>query len=538
MTRFARPAVLALSALGWAAAGLPATAADLCPKRGGTLTYVYAPEPVAISTLRTTGVPVSMIAGKIYEGLLQYTGPEMTPAPGLAESWQVSSDHLTYSFKLRNDVKWQDGVPFTAADVKYSIEHAIRPYHVRGDVFFGQIDSIETPDPQTVVFKLKVPIPFFLQGFQAGTSPMLPKHILEQIDVTSREAVTTSTLTSTQPVGTGPFMLKEWVKGDHITLVRNPDYWQKGLPCLDQVVLRVVPDGAARAIAVENGEIDLAPMNALPYPDIERLTKQPQFEISEKGTEGLGTDMWLDLNLRAAPLSDVRVRQAISLALDRQAIINVIWYGYGKAARSPIVSTNPFFDKSLKPLAYDLKKAAALLDEAGYKPDANGVRFEIKQYALPYGEQYVRLGEYIRQQLRKIGIEVKTQSLDIGGWLKAVFTDWDYQMTSTFTDNRNDPTIGSQRLFTTADIRKGATFTNSMGYSNPEIDRLFADGALESDPTKRKAIFDQMQQILQADMPVIPLVELPNVSVWNKRVHGILTNGLSYYDGWETVWKD
>lgn len=516
----------------------PAFADDACPKRGGTLTYVYAPEPVALSTLRTTGVPVAMISGKIYESLLDWSGPAMKPEPGLAESWQASDDAKTYTFKLRAGVKWHDGQPFTADDVKFTIEKAIRPFHARGEVFFGQVETIDTPDPLTVVFHLKLPVPFFLQAFQASSTPILPKHILEKLDTTSREAMTNASITGAQPVGTGPFKLKDWVKGDHITLERNPDYWRAGLPCLDAVVLRVIPDGAARAIAVENGEVDLAPMNALPDAEIERLAKLPQIEVSDKGTEALGTNMWLDLNVRSEPLSNIKVRQAISLALDRQAIIDVIWYGHGTPARGPLVSANPFFDDKLPAFVFDLKKANALLDEAGYKRGANGTRFEVKQYFLPYGEKYVRLGEYIRQQLKKVGIEVKTQSMDVGGWLKAVFTDWDYQMTSTFTDNRGDPTIGSQRLFTTPSIRKGATFTNSMGYSNPKVDQLFAQGAIEPDPSKRKAIFAEMQAILHDELPVVFLVELPNVSVWNRRVHGLLTNGLAYYGGWEKVWKD
>jgi peptide/nickel transport system substrate-binding protein len=517
---------------------LPALAQEACPKRGGTLTYSYTPEPVALSTLRTTGVPVAMISGKIYEGLLDYEGPTMTPRPGLARSWEVSEDSLTYTFHLRPGVQWHDGRPFTAADVKFSVERAIRPYHARGEVFFGDVASIETPDDLTVVFRLKRPVPFFMQAFVASSSPMLPKHLLEGVDTASREAVINAPLTAAQPVGTGPFRLKEWVRGSHITLERNPNYWQAGLPCLGAVVLRVIPDGAARAIALENGEIDLAPMNSVPDAEIQRLAALPQIEMSTRGTEALGTNMWLDLNLRSGPLADVRVRQAISMALDRKQIIDVIWYGHAVPSRGPLVSTNPFFDASLPEYPFDIRRANALLDEAGFRRGSNGVRFQIRQNFLPYGEKYVRLAEYVRQQLRRIGVDVTTESRDIGGWLKSVFTDWDYQMTSTFTDNRNDPTVGTERLFTTPYIRRGASFTNSMGYSNPRVDELFRLGAQEPDPAKRRAIFNEVQKILHDELPVIFLAELSNVSLWNRRVHGLVTNGLSYYSGWERVWKD
>ena len=515
----------------------PLYAQGSCQKTGGTLTYTYSTEPVALSTVRTTSVPVAIIATKIYEGLLTYEGATLEPKPGLATSWDISPDSLTYTFHLRDDVKWHDGVSFTSADVKYSIEHATTPYHSRGKVFFGEVESIETPDPLTVVFKLKKPVPYFMKAFHASNTPVLPKHVLETIDTSKRDAVMQSAIINA-PIGTGPFKLREWVKGSHVILDRNPDYWQKGFPCLDSVVMRVLPDGAARAIALENGEIDAALMNALPDAEIERLSGLPDFEVTTKGTEGLGTIMWLDVNLREGPLADKKVRQAISLAMNRQQIIDVIWYGHGVPARGPLVSTNPFFKTDLPELGYDLKKAAALLDEAGYPVKADGTRFAIKQYFLPYGEKYVRLGEYIRQQLGKLNISVETESLDIAGWPKAVFTDWNYQLTSTFTSNRNDPTVGSQRLFTTAYIRKGATFTNSMGYSNPKIDELFAAGAVEPDPMKRHAIFDEAQTILVDDMPVIYLSEMADVSIWNKKVHGLLTNGLSYYGGWEKVWKD
>src|SRR5262245_19940602 len=250
--------------------------AQQCPKTGGTLTYVYHPEPTALSTIATSAVPVAIITTKIYESLLNYSGPELTPQPSLAESWTISDDKKTYTFKLRPGVKWHDGQPFTSADVKFSVEEIDRPYHSRGRVYFGDVESIETPDPLTVVFKLKAPVPYFMNVFQPRESPIMPKHKFEGVDMRQAGAVRQSAIMS-QPVGTGPFKLKEWRKGSHIILERNADYWNKGKPCLDQVVLRVMPDGAARAIAVENGEADLAPMSGLPEAEIQRLSKLPNF---------------------------------------------------------------------------------------------------------------------------------------------------------------------------------------------------------------------------------------------------------------------
>jgi peptide/nickel transport system substrate-binding protein len=151
--------LLAIAAAASALA-LPANAEAI--KKGGTLTYTFQPEPPALSTVATTAVPVAIASTKIFESLLEYTGPELTPVPGLAQSWTVSPDQKTYTFKLRPGVTWQDGKPFSSEDVKFSVEKILLPYHARGKTYFGQVDAIETPDPQTVVFKLKNPVDFLI----------------------------------------------------------------------------------------------------------------------------------------------------------------------------------------------------------------------------------------------------------------------------------------------------------------------------------------------------------------------------------------
>jgi len=507
------------------------------PKRGGTLTYTLHPEPTALSTIATTAIPVATIASKIYESLLEYEGPFLTPRPGLAESWSVSPDHTVYTFKLQRGVKWHDGTPFTSGDVKISIEKVVKPYHSRGAAYFGQLERVETPDPLTVVFRLKQPVPYFLKAFQPTESPILPKHVLDKLDLSDAKSVRQSELMQ-KPIGTGPFRLQEWKRGSHIILERNPTYWKPGRPYLDRIVLRVIPDGAARAIALENGEVDLVPMSSVPPAEIARLAALGHVARSDKGTEGLGPIMWLEINLRKAPLSDVRVRRAISLALDRKKITNVIWFGQGKPATSPIVSGGQYHDKSLKPFEHDPGKANALLDEAGYRRGPAGVRFKLVQNYQPYGESWVRQAEFIKQELGKIGIEVETQSLDFGAWLKRIFTDWDYEFTANSSHNYADPSIGVQRVFHSGNIKRGASYTNSMGYTNKRADELFDQAAVETDGAKRERLFAEIQQILREELPVVPLMELDWIQLWNKRVHGLITNGISIYTGWDSVWVE
>jgi peptide/nickel transport system substrate-binding protein len=530
------PAILAATPLALVLCSAGALAQS-CPKTGGTLTYVYSLEPTSLSTIATSAVPVALIATKMYESLLTYEGAALTPKPGLADSWTISDDKKTFTFKLRPGVTWHDGKPFTAEDVKFSIENIIRPYHSRGKVYFGDVESIETPDPLTVVFKLRAPVPFFMNVFQPGEAPIMPKHAFDGIDVKTAAAVRAAPIMQ-NPVGTGPFRFKEWRKGSYIALERNPTYWRKGFPCLDQVVQRIMPDGAARAIAMETGEVDLAPMSSLPEAEVQRLEKIATLEASQAGAEALGPNMWLEVNMREKPLADLKVRQALSLALDRERIVDVIWYGQGKPARGPVVSTNPAFNTALKPYEYNPRKANQLLDEAGYPRGAGGVRFKITQHFLPYGENWARLGEYVRQELGKVGISVETQSADLGGWLKAVYTDWSFNLTSTFSHNYSDPSIGVERTFSSDFIKKGATFTNSMGYKNPRVDQLFGLAAREIDPAARQKQFDELQQILHDETPVIFLMEMSYTHVWNRKVKGLITNGISMYSSWDGVSKD
>jgi peptide/nickel transport system substrate-binding protein len=516
-----------------AMSALPANAEQI--KKGGTLTYTLQPEPPALSTVATTAVPVAIASTKIFESLLEYSGPELTPKPGLAQSWTVSPDQKTYTFKLRPGVLWQDGKPFTSADVKFSVEKILLPYHARGKIYFSQLASIDTPDPLTVVFKLKKPVPFFLKAFQPTEAPMFPEHILASTDLTKFR----QSSFMQHPIGTGPFELKEWKKGSYIILARNPHYWKKGHPYLDRIVLRVIPDDNGRVVALQNGEVDLAPMNTIPASSLKLLEQNKNLVISHDGMEGLGPVAGLIVNLNRKPLGDLKVRQAISLALDRKKIVNVIFFGQGTPATNPIIKANPvFYNKNLKDYPFDPAKAKKLLDEAGYPVKADGYRFSIGYASLPYGSSWERLGEYVRLALGNVGIKVELENQDMGSWLKRVFTDWDYGLASTFMHDYADPSIVMGQEFMSSAIQKGGTFNNAMNYRNPKLDALLADAAVETNLDKRKQMYFEAEKIIHDEMPEIFLMDMYYTSVWNKRVHGLITNGISMYSNWDSVWVD
>jgi peptide/nickel transport system substrate-binding protein len=503
---------------------------DAQPKSGGTLVLTYQPEPSSLSTIATTAVPTALVASKIFESLLTYEWG-MKAQPSLAESWKVSPDGLTWTFNLRKGVRFHDGKPFTSADVKFSVEKVVRPFHSRGRNNFRDLTAIDTPDDHTVVFRLSAPQAYFLSVFQPTEVPILPRHLLENEKDFKKSPF------YNQPVGTGPFKLGEWARGSHIVLSRNPDYWKPGRPYLDRIVYKVIPDGGARVAALETGEVDLAPSGAVPEPEIGRLAKLPHIATTDKGYEALSPILHLEINLREKPLSDVRVRRAIAHAIDRNVVSNTIWFGLGKPATGPIASSNAaFYNPNVTRYPYDLARAERLLDEAGYPRGSGGVRFELTQDFIPYGENFVRLGEYIKQQLGKIGIKVTTRASDLPGWLRRIYTDWDFHFTINFLNNYADPAIGVERAYVSSNIKKGTPFTNSMNYANPEVDTLFSQAGREMNPAVRAQLYKKVQEILVNDLPCLWLMEMPTTTVYNRRVQDLFQGPVALYGSFDQVW--
>lgn len=510
-----RREVLKAAGAGLMIAGVPlATLAQ--GREGGNINVVVQPEPPGLMVGILQNATVQLVAGNIYEGLVRLS-ETLEPQPLLAQSWEMSDDGLTYVFKLKPDVLWHDGQPFTAEDVVFSVDDFLRNTHARARGNLEVVESITALDRLTVQFKLKRTFGPFLALFETGSMPMVPKHIYSGAsDYLNHPA-------NNQPIGTGPFKFKEWVRGSYIHLEANPDYHQRGVPVVSNLYFHVIPDAAARAAAFESGKIDVVPGGAVEYFDVERLASLPGAAVTTKGWEFFAPQSWLWLNNRHKPMDDVRFRQGVMYALDRAAIAKIAFYGYAKVAAGPVNSSVKYFTDDVRPYPRDLDKAKALIQASGY--DGKPLRL----LPMPYGETWQRVAEIIRQNLQQAGIAVEMVATDVAGWNQRL-NEWDFDMSTTYVYQYGDPALGVARNYISSQIAKGSPFNNVEGYSNPEVDALFAAGQAEIDPLKRAAIYKEVQQLLVEEVPVAWLHELTFPTLYRSKITNLISSGIGLND--------
>ena len=493
------------SLAGWAGASLAQGDA------GGTLRWALTPEPPTLVTAFNSSQMVQQISAKMMDGLVAYDR-KLDPMPALATSWTVSDDGRSVTFKLRDGVKWHDGTPFTSADVKYTFEEILKKHHPRGRATFANLESVETPDKLTAVFKLSKPSAYMMAALSASESPVLPKHLYEKGDPTTSPQLAA-------PVGTGPFKFAEWQRGKFIRLVKNADYWVKGQPHFDALIVRFIPDAGARAVALETGELDVSGGDPVPLADLKRIDALPSLEVTTEGYSMYGAMYYLEFNMRDPQFKDVRVRQAIAHAIDRDFVAKNTWFGYATPATGPISNKQPkFYTDNVPKYPFNTKRAEELLDQAGFPRQAGGIRFKISHDPASGSEEYRRFGEYFKQAMKTIGIDVELRVSDSATYQRRVWTDNAYQTTSYGIFTMPDPTIGVQRVFWSKNIRKGVPYSNGSGYTSAEMDALLEAAQVERDPTKRRDLWHKMQTVAMTDLPIIPIINRSHTSVYSKRL--------------------
>jgi ABC-type transport system substrate-binding protein len=476
------------------------------PRHGGTLTIIIPEEAKGLYNQTDSGTEGEWPLNQITEGLVE-RDINRNIIPGLATNWEVSDDGLVYTFQLRKGVEFHDGTDFNAQDVKWTFDQAIKPDTYSGGKWAPYIQGTEIVDDYTVKITLKGPWYDFINllAFE------------EDLDILSQEAVEKwgEDYGYKAAVGTGPFMFDHWVRGEELTLVRNPDWWGAGdddLPYLDQIVYRPVKEDSVKLIQLATKNVDL--IFNVPFNDVSAL--QSDANITVASTPG-GTIHFLAFVSNKPPFNDPKVRQAITMAIDKQAIVDSVFAGHAVVANgifppSLFVSKN---DEVTYP--YDPEKAKELLAEAGYGPD-NPLKFlMLTSDATLYTDEAV----LVQAQLKEVGVEVEILPLE-----KAAL--------STYTSGSAPDAEEKRQTFL---YRYGyvGTFINDYtfrsfysdgslnlyGYNNPEVDDLILEAYQEPNKDKLLEANQAVNDAIVADAPWVFIAFQNNIFAYQNYVQGL-----------------
>lgn len=517
--------LITISILSLVAGG--ASAADE-PAHGGTLVIGTTQAPNTLNPAIQSGYPTLVPATQLFASPLRYDA-DWNPHPYLAKSWELAPDGKSLTLHLVGNAVFHDGTPITSEDVAFSImtlkeHHPFKP-------MYATVERVETPDPHTAVIRMSTPSPHILLAMSPALCPILPKHVYGKGNIRTNPA------NNNNVVGSGPFVLVEHRPGEHIIFKRFDKFFIEGRPYLDRIIIKVSPDMSGAVLALERGQLDaLMFMRGTRY--LQRLSQNPKLVITDKGFEGLGALNWIEFNLAREPFDDLRVRQAVAYAVDKDFILKVLLSGSTSRATGPIHPGSPFYTSDVNKYPVDLDKAAALLDEAGYKPRPDGTRLDVTMDYIPGDpENSKNVAEYFKSQLRKIGINVTLRaSPDFATWANRMAAH-DFQMTTDNVWNWGDPNIGVARTYLTSNI-KNVVWTNVMSYRNPKVDELLAQAAIEVDPEKRRSLYVQFQKLVVQDLPVLYLNVTAFRTVYNQNVANIPTNIWGLMSPMDTVyWK-
>ncbi len=454
-----------------------------------TLVVGLQQEPTSLDpTADATASIDTIMSGNVFETLT--TSSERGEVlPLLAKSWDVSADGRVYTFRLNEGVKFTDGEALDSAVVKFAIDRAMAPDSVNPSKgIFSSISAIETPDPLTVVIRLKEPDAYFLNSMTMGDAAIVhPK---------------TAATNKTNPVGSGVYKLKQWAKGDRVVLERNQAHRDAAKAALREVTFRVMPDPTAATAALMSGDVDAFP--TIPAPEtVEQFRKDNRFKVVVGTTEG---EVILALNNGKKPLNDVRVRQAISHSLVRQDIIDGAQAGLATPIGSHFPPHNPAYVDLTGRYPHDIAKAKALLKDAGYP---NGLELSLQAPPFPYAR---RSAEIIAQQLAEAGINVKLVNVEFPFWLAEVYKKKNYDMTIIAHTAPRD--LGN--------YANGPEYF--YGYDSPKFREMFADFRRTVDPAQQKAKLGDLQRFIADEAVHGFLFQLPQVGVYKADLKGYWTN--------------
>jgi peptide/nickel transport system substrate-binding protein len=443
-----------------------------------------------------------------YSGLLRFT-PDLKVEPDLATKWDISPDGLTYTFYLRPGIKFSDGTPITAEDWQWSLERAADKNNGIWWFTFEAVKKITATDT-TVVFELNQPYVPFIYTPAMFNAVVMPKKEVEAAGGWEKFML--------KPVGSGPFIMKEWVKGDHMDLVRNPYYWETGKPILDEILIKYIADDNTRILALQKGDVDA--INFPPFNRVTDLSKDPNLNVIQfKST----FTNFITLNDRVKPFDNIKVRQALSSAIDRDAMIKTINFGVGEPATTFRPKGSLYFNDTLPGWPYDVQKAKQLLTEAGYP---NGFKTTLQ---ISSGDNTaLQIATMVQSFWKQVGVTLVIQPLESGLYNDNYYkNNFEIQLNS-WTDDIPDPSESN----TYALVYKSAESFHT-GFNNPEVNQLSEDALKETDPAKRQADYFRMQEIYNEQVPFISLWYQPLLVMTRKGVENFNQTPLGTY-----IWRD
>ncbi|GAA4006014.1 ABC transporter substrate-binding protein [Comamonas faecalis] len=509
MKRVLKSMLAALALGGLLAAGT--ALAQEAPRRGGMLVVGSTQQTRVLNAALQSGPATVIPSAQLFASLVRFdAGHDREPQPYLASAWKWADDHRSITFTLREGAVFHDGQPITSEDVAFSIM-AVKA----NTSLYAMLDSIErvdTPDPLTAVVHLSRPNPALLYALSPALAPIMPKHIYATEKPTD---LRTHPRNTKDVVGSGPFMLERFVPGKELLLKRFDKFFIEGRPYLDKVLLQTSADPTTLMLSVPRGDVHLFPFIA------SRNAARPveaskAVTILEQGYAGAAPLHWLELNTARKPFDDRRVRQAIAYAIDKKFIVQAMYGGWGKPAIGPLSSSSPFA-VATNEYPLDLDRARTLLDEAGLKPDGNGVRFKMTVDVMVAGQADRILGQYAQSQLKKIGIDAQLRiSPDFPTWAQRMAAH-DFDMSTDQSWTWVDPAIGVNRTYLSSNIQP-VVWTNNASYKNPQVDHLLEQASAELDPAKRKALYQEFQQIVTEDSPLVYVAEIAYHTVASTRV--------------------
>ena len=500
--------------LATAALAMPFAAQADEPKRGGTLIVGTTQTARHLNGAVQPGSATGMPSTQLFASPLRFDD-QWKPQPYLAESWKLAEDGKSLTLNLRKGAVFHDGKPITSADVAFSVM-AIKANHPF-QTMLGPVERVDTPDANTAIIRMSTPHPAIVLAMSPALCPILPKHIYGD-----GQDLKTHPRNSTNVVGSGPFKLVEFQSGQRVVMERFDKYFLSGKPYLDKVVIDITPDASTLILGLERGSVQMLPFLTVPS-ELKRLADNKQIALTPKGYEGIGALNWLAFNLERKPVSDLKVRQAIAYAIDKNFVTKALMGGFAKPADGPIAPGGPYSSTDVNRYPLDLKKAAALLDEAGYPAGKGGERFKLTIDYLPGSDSQQKIvAEYLRTQLKKIGITVEVRtSADFPAWAKRIAAhDFDMTMDSVF--NWGDPVIGVHRTYLSTNI-KPIVWTNTQDYRNPQVDELLNTAGGILDPTKRKAYYATFQKIVTDDLPIHFITVMSLHTAASKKVGNVPT---------------